>query len=82
MPAHFIIALASFSFSFFMPLLVVGILGGLFQAATQIREASLLVVAKLCTIFLIVIIFGPKIFDVLTIYAKEIFGMIPNAIRS
>lgn len=81
MTANFIISLSIFSFSFLLPLLVVGILGGIFQAATQIREASLVVVGKLGVIFFIVILMGSKIFDLLTVYAKDTYRLIPSIVH-
>jgi flagellar biosynthetic protein FliQ len=79
--SNFIISLSLFSFSFLLPLLAVGVLGGVFQAATQIREASLVVVGKLGVIFFIVILAGAKIFELLTVYAKDTYRLIPAIIH-
>jgi flagellar biosynthetic protein FliQ len=55
----------------------VGLIVSIFQAATQINEATLTFIPKLIGIFLVLIIAGPWMLTVMLDYMREMFGNIP-----
>lgn len=61
--------------------LVVGILISLFQALTQIHEATLAFVPKILVVFLILIILGGWMLNILVDFSREVFtkvgGVLP-----
>ncbi len=61
--------------------LVVGILISLFQALTQIHEATLAFVPKILVVFLILIILGGWMLNTLVDFSREVFtkmsGVLP-----
>lgn len=60
--------------------LVVGLIISIFQAATQINEATLQFVPKLVAIFLVMILFGPWMLQYMVDYIQRLFGSIPQLI--
>lgn len=60
--------------------LLVGLLVSIFQAATQINEATLQFVPKLVAVFLVLIIFGPWMLQYMVDYIQRLFGSIPQLI--
>jgi len=56
--------------------LVIGLVVSIFQAATQINEATLSFIPKLVGIFLTLIIAGPWMLSVLGDYMREVFTSI------
>lgn len=52
--------------------LIVGLLVSIFQAVTQIQEATLSFIPKIIAVFLSIIIFGPWILKVITEFSKEL----------
>lgn len=60
--------------------LLVGVLVGLFQAATQINEMTLSFIPKLLTMAAIGLIFGPWMLQLLTSYTRNLFEQIPSLI--
>ncbi len=64
----------------FIAALVTGLLISIFQAATQINEATLSFVPKLIVVFLTMIIAGPWMITLLTDYMRRLYGSIPNII--
>jgi flagellar biosynthetic protein FliQ len=56
--------------------LVIGLIVSIFQAATQINEATLSFIPKLVGIFLTLIIAGPWMLSVLGDYMREVFTSI------
>ena len=60
----------------------VGLLVSLFQALTQINEATLSFVPKLIVVGLIIALAGGWMLDVLTQYTRELFENIPQLVRS
>ena len=56
--------------------LVIGLIVSIFQAATQINEATLSFIPKLVGIFLTLIIAGPWMLSVLSDYMREVFTSI------
>ncbi|MDP1652694.1 MAG: flagellar biosynthesis protein FliQ [Rhodocyclaceae bacterium] len=64
----------------FIAALVTGLLISIFQAATQINEATLSFVPKLIVVFITLIVAGPWMITVLTDYVQRLYGSIPNII--
>ena len=64
----------------FIAALVTGLLISIFQAATQINEATLSSVPKLLVIFVTLIAAGPWMLTVLTDYMRRLYESIPSVI--
>lgn len=64
----------------FIAALVTGLLVSIFQAATQINEATLSFVPKLIVVFITLIIAGPWMITLLTDYIQRLYSSIPNII--
>ena len=60
--------------------LVVGLLVGMFQAATQINEMTLSFIPKLGILALMVLLFGPWMLTTLVDFMRRIFESIPALI--
>ncbi|MCE1239347.1 MAG: flagellar biosynthesis protein FliQ [Azonexaceae bacterium] len=60
--------------------LVVGLIVSIFQAATQINEATLQFIPKLVAIFVVILVFGPWMLQYLIDYIQRLFGSIPQLI--
>jgi flagellar biosynthetic protein FliQ len=60
--------------------LAIGLVISVFQAATQINEATLQFVPKLVGIFMVLILFGPWMLQYLVDYIQRLFGSIPQLI--
>ena len=63
-----------------LTVLAVGLLVSIFQAATQINEATLSFVPKLLAIFVTMIVGGPWMLTILTDYIRRLFESIPTLI--
>ena len=59
------------------PLLAVGLMIAIFQAATQINEASLSFIPKLVVIFFIILLGGDMLLDTISEYFTHVFSQIP-----
>lgn len=64
----------------FIAALATGLLISIFQAATQINEATLSFVPKLIVVFITLIVAGPWMITVLTDYMQRLYGSIPSII--
>ena len=64
----------------FIAALVTGLLVSIFQAATQINEATLSFVPKLLVIFVTMIVAGPWMLTLLTDYMRRLYESIPGII--
>ena len=64
-----------------IPVLVVGLLIGIVQAATSINEATLSFVPKLVVVALILALFGGAIMGVMVDFTREMFARIPEITR-
>jgi flagellar biosynthetic protein FliQ len=68
-----------------MPLLlsalIIGLVVGIFQAATQINESTLSFIPKLVGVALALLVAGPWMLQVITGYTKELFNSIPGLMR-
>ena len=60
--------------------LVAGLLVSIFQAATQINEATLSFIPKLLAIFASLVIAGPWMLTTLVDYMQRLYGSIPQTI--
>ncbi len=65
-----------------MPLLlsalIIGLVVGIFQAATQINESTLSFIPKLVGVALALVVAGPWMLQVITGYTRELFISIPG----
>lgn len=64
----------------FIAALAVGLLVSIFQAATQINEATLSFVPKVVAIFVTLVVAGPWMITVLTDYMRRLYEAIPSMI--
>ena len=60
--------------------LIIGLIVSIFQAATQINEATLSFIPKLVGIFVAIIVAGPWILSVMLDYMRQVFTGIPNLV--
>ncbi len=60
--------------------LIIGLIISIFQAATQINEATLSFIPKLVGIFLILILAGPWMLQLIVDYIRQLFERIPQLI--
>ena len=63
-----------------LPALAVGLIVSLFQAATQINEATLSFIPKLLVTVAVLVLGGPYILSALTDYTIRLFQSIPHLI--
>lgn len=77
--ALWILALASAPI--LLPVLVVGVLLGMVQAATSINEQTLSFVPKLIVAALCLAIFGGSILVLLADFTRDLFAQIPGLVR-
>ena len=64
----------------FIAALVTGLIVSIFQAATQINEATLSFVPKLVAIFITLILAGPWMITMMTDYMHRLYESIPGVI--
>ena len=64
----------------FLVALVTGLIISIFQAATQINEATLSFVPKLVAVFVTLIVAGPWMITLMTDYMRRLFESIPGLI--
>jgi flagellar biosynthetic protein FliQ len=57
--------------------LAVGLVVSIFQAATQINEATLTFIPKLIALFVVMVVAGPWMLTVMLDYMREMLGNIP-----
>lgn len=60
--------------------LLVGVLVGLFQAATQINEMTLSFIPKLLAMAAVALLFGPWMLSLMVDYTRRLFEQIPSLI--
>lgn len=60
--------------------LVIGLIISIFQAATQINEATLSFIPKLVGTFLVLILAGPWMLQMIVDYIRQLFERIPQLI--
>lgn len=59
-----------------VPMMIVGLIVGIIQAATSISEQSLSFVPKLLALVLCLVVFGAAVVELLTSFTAELFGVI------
>lgn len=64
----------------FLAALITGLIVSIFQAATQINEATLSFVPKLIAIFVTLILAGPWMLTMMTDYMRRLYESIPGMI--
>ena len=64
----------------FIAALATGLIVSIFQAATQINEATLSFVPKLVVIFITLIVAGPWMITMMTDFMRRLYENIPNMI--
>ena len=62
--------------------LVIGLMISVMQAITQINEATLTFIPKIAIIFIVVLVAGPWMIDVMTQYTTELFTNISDFVRN
>ena len=60
--------------------LIIGLIVSIFQAATQINEATLSFIPKLVGLFVALLLAGPWMLSVMTDYMRQVFTGIPGLI--
>lgn len=61
--------------------LVIGLVVSIFQAATQINEATLSFIPKLVGVFVALVVAGPWMLSVMTDYMRQILTGIPGLVN-
>ncbi|MFM6930010.1 MAG: flagellar biosynthesis protein FliQ [Bdellovibrio sp.] len=61
--------------------LVVGLAVSIFQALTQINEATLTFIPKMIVVAVVVVLAGPWMMDVMSTYTSTLFDNIPAMVR-
>jgi flagellar biosynthetic protein FliQ len=61
-----------------IPSLIVGLIVGMFQAATQINEATLSFIPKLIAIVIVLSVAGPWLLSTLVDFSRELIVSIPE----
>lgn len=61
--------------------LVIGLLVSIFQALTQINEASLSFIPKMLVVGIVLVLAGPWMLDLLTHYTTDLFEHIADLVR-
>ncbi len=61
--------------------LLTGLLISILQATTQLQEMTLAYVPKIIVVFLVIVIFGPWMLNVLTEYTQSLISSIPSLIN-
>lgn len=64
-----------------LPVLVIGVLLGMVQAATSINEQTLTFVPKLIVAAICLAIFGGSILVLLTDFTRDLFAQIPSLVK-
>ena len=60
--------------------LIIGLIISIFQAATQINEATLSFIPKLVGVFVALVVAGPWMLSVMLDYMRQVFTGIPNMV--
>ncbi len=60
--------------------LIIGLIVSIFQAATQINEATLSFIPKLVGIFVAIVVAGPWMLSVMLDYMRQVFTGNPNLV--
>ncbi|MCD2515661.1 flagellar biosynthesis protein FliQ [Massilia sp. G4R7] len=60
--------------------LIIGLVISIFQAATQINEATLSFIPKLIAVFVTLVLAGPWMLEIMLDYMRQVFTNIPGMI--
>ncbi|MFC5509589.1 flagellar biosynthesis protein FliQ [Massilia jejuensis] len=60
--------------------LIIGLVVSIFQAATQINEATLSFIPKLVGVFIALVVAGPWMLSVMLDYMRQVFSGIPGMV--
>jgi len=60
--------------------LLVGLLISILQATTQLQEMTLVFVPKIIIVFVVLILTGPWMLDIVTTFTRDLFAAIPQYI--
>ncbi len=60
--------------------LIIGLVVSIFQAATQINEATLSFIPKLVGVFIALVVAGPWMLSVMLDYMRQVFTGIPGMV--
>jgi flagellar biosynthetic protein FliQ len=60
--------------------LTIGLIVGIFQAATQINDSSLSFIPKLIGVFLVLVLAGPWLLSIMSDYLRSVLSSIPDII--
>jgi flagellar biosynthesis protein FliQ len=77
-----LITIAKLSGPILITTLGVGLLVSVFQALTQINEATLSFIPKIVIVGLIIALAGPWMLDIVTSYTTQLFEAIPDIVRA
>lgn len=61
--------------------LLTGLLISILQATTQLQEMTLTFVPKIIVVFLVIIVFGPWMLNVVTAFTHDLFLAIPSFVN-
>lgn len=61
--------------------LIVGLAVSIFQATTQIQEATLAFIPKIVAVFASIVIFGPWLLSIIISFTTRLFGNMSNFIQ-
>jgi len=61
--------------------LIIGLVVSIFQAATQINEATLSFIPKLVGVFIALVVAGPWMLSVMLDYMRQVFTGIPGMVN-
>jgi flagellar biosynthetic protein FliQ len=61
--------------------LAMGLIVSLFQAVTQVNEATLTFIPKILIVVLIMFLIGPWMMEVMSNYTEELYASVPELIR-
>ncbi|MDD2620544.1 MAG: flagellar biosynthesis protein FliQ [Syntrophomonadaceae bacterium] len=62
--------------------LITGLLISILQATTQLQEMTLVFVPKIVIVFLVIIIFGPWMLNILTGFTHDLLVSIPSMVTN
>lgn len=62
--------------------LVVGLVISVLQAVTQINEATLTFIPKMAIVAIVIVLAGPWMLDVLTVFTSELLQNLPEFVRN
>ncbi|SDJ35659.1 flagellar biosynthesis protein FliQ [Billgrantia gudaonensis] len=61
--------------------LLTGLIVSLFQAATQINEMTLSFIPKILAVFVVLVLTGPWLLQIITDFTRELFTNIPSMLQ-